>query len=79
MSIKFEKLKLKQSNIWKQGVTVEITCLNHLPSMFPQPMRLNLTGEKKKHTQKHFINDGTSLSLYLFGYVLSRNGRELTY
>ena len=25
-----EKLKLKQSNIWKQGVIVEITCLNHL-------------------------------------------------
>lgn len=46
--------------------------------MFPQPRRLKSNWRKKKHTQKRFINDGTSLSLYLFGYVLSINGRELT-
>ena len=34
--------------------------------MFPQPMRLKSNWQKKKHTQKHFINDGISLSLYLF-------------
>ena len=47
--------------------------------MFPQPRRLKSNWQKKKHIQKHFINDGASLSLYLFGYVLSRNGRELTF
>ena len=47
--------------------------------MFPQPRRLKSNWGEKKHIQKHFINDGTSLGLYLFGYVMRRNGREQTY